>query len=95
MELTANNIVIAMAVFGNIVSVVGVVLTNKYIVDVDGFNFMIFLSFLHFAFTTFGTRVLLGAGMFTYAPASVSSVMPVAVVCLSRFFFLLCVDRYA
>jgi len=41
---------------------------------------MIFLSFLHFSFTAMGTRVLLGMDVFAYTSASVSSVMPVAVV---------------
>lgn len=77
--MSSNSVVIAVAVVGNILSVVGVVLCNKYIVETDGFNFMIFLSFLHFAFTALGTRVLLHMDVFTYANASVSAVLPVAV----------------
>ena len=34
--MSSNNIVIGIAVVGNVLSVVGVVLTNKYIVDEDG-----------------------------------------------------------
>jgi solute carrier family 35 protein E3 len=70
---------IVLGVVGNIVSVVGIVITNKYITNVDGFDFMVFLSLLHFIFTTIGTRVLLGAGAFTYKEASFQSVMPVAI----------------
>ena len=36
---------------------------------------MVFLSFLHFLFTTLGTRILLSIGMFTYKPAALNSVL--------------------
>lgn len=62
----------------NILSVVGIVITNKYITEVDGFHFMVFLSFLHFAFTSVGTRVMLMFNVFSYKPAPVSGIMPVA-----------------
>ena len=65
-------------VVGNIVSVVGVVITNKYIVGVDGFNFMVFLSFLHFSFTTLGTRILLQGKYFEYKDAAFGNVLPVS-----------------
>jgi len=74
--------VIVVAVIANVLSVVGVVLTNKYIVESDGYNFMIFLSFLHFSFTALGANVLLKAEVFSYAPADVSAVLPVAIVSL-------------
>ena len=77
--MISTNVLIG--IVGNILSVVGIVIVNKYITEVDGYNFMVFLSFLHFAFTTLGTYVLLGAGYFTYAPAPLSGVLPVAVVC--------------
>ena len=48
--------IVAAGILGNIVSVVGVVICNKYIVEVDGFRYTVFLSFLHFSFTTMGTR---------------------------------------
>jgi hypothetical protein len=60
---------------------VGVVICNKYITEVDGYNFMVFLSFLHFVFTTLGTRVFLGMNIFTFQPAPLSGVLPVAIVC--------------
>ena len=41
---------------------------------------MIFLSFLHFAFTAMGTRVLLGAKVFSHKDVKVTAVLPVAVV---------------
>ena len=47
---------VIIGVLTNIVSVVGIVICNKYITEVDGYNFMVFLSFLHFAFTCLGTR---------------------------------------
>ena len=76
----ANGLVIVIAVLVNILSVVGIVIWNKYITDVDGFNFMVFLSFLHFLFTSVMMRLLLFTGTFAYAPAPFSSVFPVAVV---------------
>lgn len=75
--LPASPIVIA-GVVCNILSVVGVVICNKYIIEVDNFNFSVFLSFLHFVFTTIGMRALLWADMFTYTPAPLSGVLPLA-----------------
>jgi len=72
-------VVDVVGIVGNILSVVGIVICNKYIVEVDGFNFMVFLSFLHFLFTMIGTRVLLCAGMFTHSEAPLSGILPVAV----------------
>ena len=94
----SNNVFIGVAIVANVLSVVGVVLCNKYIVENDGklflpvfvfisnayvclgYNFMIFLSFLHFAFTTLGSRVLLGLDVFTYVPAPMSAILPVSIV---------------
>jgi len=73
------NTVVVGGILGNILSVVGIVITNKYLTEVDGFRFMVFLSALHFGFTMLGTRVLLAMGMFTYKAADTKSVMPVAV----------------
>lgn len=91
-NMSASDIVIVIAVISNVLSVVGVVLTNKYIVETDGYNFMIFLSFLHFAFTGLGTRVLLKAEVFSYAAAEAHAVLPVAIVrrltCMSLTFIL-------
>ena len=66
------NLTVIIAVVGNVLSVVGIVICNKYITEVDGYNYMVFLSFLHFMFTTFGMRVLLSLGYFTYQPAPLS-----------------------
>ena len=74
------NPTIVMGVVMNVLSTVGVVITNKYITGVDGYNYMIFLSFLHFVFTSIGTRVLLACGVFTYRDAPMSAVLPVSVV---------------
>jgi hypothetical protein len=72
------NLTIVCGMVGNVLSVVGVVITNKYITGVDGYNYMIFLSFLHFVFTSIGTRVLLKLGMFQYKDAPLSAVLPVS-----------------
>jgi len=82
------NLTVAAGIVGNILSVVGVVITNKYITEVDGFNYMVFLSFLHFVFTALGTRVLLGMNTFTYKPAAMSGVLPVAVGSLMSVAFM-------
>lgn len=73
-----SNAIIIIGVITNILSVVGIVICNKYITEIDGFNFMVFLSFLHFAFTTVGTRVLLGFNIFAYQPAPLDGILPVA-----------------
>ena len=65
-------------VLGNILSVVGIVITNKYLTEKDGYQYMVFLSFLHFCFTTLGTRILLSLNVFTYKPANTQSVFIVA-----------------
>ena len=73
-----SSVVIIAGVVTNILSVVGIVITNKYITEVDRFHYMVFLSFLHFLFTTVGTRVLLAMGVFSYKPAPLSGILPVA-----------------
>lgn len=75
----SNNFIIVVGVITNILSVVGIVICNKYITEVDGYNFMVFLSFLHFAFTMFGTRILMMMNVFSYTPAPMSGVLPVAI----------------
>lgn len=71
--------VVPAGIIVNILSVVGIVIVNKYITEVDKFDFMVFLSFLHFVFTGFGTWVLLKMNVFQYKAADQSSVLPVAV----------------
>jgi len=73
-----TSVVVIAGVITNILSVVGIVITNKYITEVDGFHFMVFLSFLHFLFTTIGTRVMLMMGLFSYQPAPLTGILPVA-----------------
>lgn len=46
------NLLVLAGVVGNILSVVGIVILNKYITEKDGFKAMVFLSFLHFVFTS-------------------------------------------
>ena len=45
-----------------------------------GFKFVIFLSFLHFAFTAAGTRILLNMDVYQYKMVTVQQVLPVSVV---------------
>ncbi len=75
----SQTFIIIAGVIGNILSVVGVVICNKYIIEVDGFNFSVFLSFLHFAFTSLGTRVLLYGDYFKQNTAPISGILPVAI----------------
>mmetsp|Transcript_11657 Transcript_11657/g.12036 ORF Transcript_11657/g.12036 Transcript_11657/m.12036 type:complete len:310 (+) Transcript_11657:25-954(+) len=77
--MASGNLSIILGIIGNVLSVVGVVICNKYITEVDGYNFMVFLSFLHFVFTCLGTRILLSMGIFTYHSAPLSGVLPVAI----------------
>ena len=76
---SSMNFVIIAGVIGNVLSVVGIVICNKYITEVDGYNFMVFLSFLHFAFTMMGTRAMLFTGMFQFKEAPISGILPVAI----------------
>jgi hypothetical protein len=71
--------VVIIGIVTNILSVVGIVICNKYIIEVDGYNFSVFLSFLHFAFTALGTRVMLQMNYFTQNTAPLSGILPVAI----------------
>ena len=73
-----ESITVLVGIVGNILSVVGVVLCNKYITEVDGFHFMLFLSFLHFSFTAVGCKIMMVMGIFKHKEAQMSGVMPVA-----------------
>jgi hypothetical protein len=73
------SLVVLVGIVGNILSVVGIVIVNKYITEVDGYNFMVFLSFLHFSFTLFGVYIMLGLKMFKATTAPLSSILPVAI----------------
>jgi solute carrier family 35 protein E3 len=87
-KASGNNLLILTGIVGNILSVVGVVICNKYITEKDGYNFMVFLSFLHFSFTMVGTRVMLALGFFQDKPASLSGVLPVAIGSLMSVAFM-------
>jgi len=78
-QLTRHNRPPSSCNAANIICVVGVVIANKYITEVDGFNYVVFLSFLHFTVTSIGTRVLLGVGSFQFKAASLNNVLVVAV----------------
>jgi hypothetical protein len=80
--------VVIVGIVANILSVVGVVICNKYIIEVDNFNYSVFLSFLHFAFTSLGTRVLLAGNYFTANTAPFSGILPVAVGSLMSVAFM-------
>mmetsp|Transcript_31192 Transcript_31192/g.39994 ORF Transcript_31192/g.39994 Transcript_31192/m.39994 type:complete len:319 (-) Transcript_31192:251-1207(-) len=75
-------------IVGNIASVVGVVMLNKHLVQKDGFDFMIFISFCHFVFTTIGSRVLLKLGCYQYKNASIMNVLPVSLGSLGSVAFM-------
>lgn len=79
MSSGSADMTVVIGVVGNILSVVGVVIMNKYITEKDGFNFMVFLSFLHFAFTSIGCRLMMMGGFFSWTPAPFSGVLPVAI----------------
>lgn len=69
---------IIVGIITNVLSVVGIVICNKYIMEVDGFNFSVFLSFLHFATTSVGTRILLHLGYFMHNTPQLQGVLIVA-----------------
>lgn len=77
--MSTGDMNVIVGVVGNILSVVGVVIMNKYITEKDGYNFMVFLSFLHFAFTSIGCRIMMIGGFFSWTPAPFSGVLPVAI----------------
>lgn len=83
-----HNFIVIVGVISNILSVVGVVICNKYIIEVDKFHYSVFLSFLHFAFTALGTRVMLFGNYFTYNTAPLSGILPVAIGSLMSVAFM-------
>jgi solute carrier family 35 protein E3 len=74
----SESFIIVAGVVTNVLSVVGIVITNKYITEIDGFNYMVFLSFLHFSFTTLGMRAMLHLQYFEEKAAPMSGLLPVA-----------------
>jgi hypothetical protein len=66
-------------IVGNIGSVVGVVLCNKYVIN-QGFRFTMVLSALHFLATWIGCTVMLKLRYFQYKPARLKDLLPVALV---------------
>jgi len=64
---------------GNILSVVGVVLCNKYIIT-QGFSYTMLLGACHFAFTWLGCHAMLRLGYFKYKPAALKNLLPVSIV---------------
>jgi hypothetical protein len=80
-------VTVSFGIVSNILSVVGIVLLNKYITEVDGYDFIVFLSFLHFAFTSVAMHFMLLCNAFTYAPVTVWGAMPVAMVSMKVMFW--------
>jgi solute carrier family 35 protein E3 len=83
-----SSTIVVIGVISNILSVVGVVICNKYIIENDGFNFSVFLSFLHFATTAIGMRVMLHTGQFQKNEAPLSGILPVAIGSLMSVAFM-------
>ena len=75
-------------IVGNVVSVVGVVIVNKWVQQTHNFDYMVFLSFMHFGVTTIGMRVLLQVGLFRYKEASFSGVYKIALGSLGSVGFM-------
>lgn len=73
------SLAVIIGIVSNILCVVGIVITNKYIIEVDNYNYSVFLSFLHFAFTALGTRVMLQLNYFTLNEAPLMGILPVAI----------------
>jgi len=65
-------------IVGNILSSVGIVITNKYVTKGDGYEFMIFLSAMHFAFTALCLQVGVTFGVIAYKECSYREVAPIA-----------------
>ena len=66
-------------IIGNIISVVGIVIINKYITEKDGYNFMVFMSGLHFGFTYFALKVMAYYGYLKVPTSSRMATLPVAI----------------
>lgn len=73
-----------LAIVGNVISAVALILTNKRIVVVENFRFMSLLTGLHFYFSFIVCCALLMMGTFQYkAVGSYSSLFKICIVSLS------------
>ncbi len=70
---------IVAGVIGNVISVVGIVIINKYITEKDGYNFMVFMSALHFGFTYYALKAMAFLGYLKAPTSSRMAVFPVAI----------------
>lgn len=85
---TTLPLITVVGICGNLATVVGVVIMNKYIQKEHGLNAMIFLSFCHFVVTAVGIRLLLCVGFFKYKAARARAVAPVALGSLGSVAFM-------
>ena len=76
----SSDLAVAFSIASNVFTAVAIVIWNKYIVDVNGFRSIIFLSALHYIFTSIGVRLMQKCGVFTYKEAPLSSVIYLAAV---------------
>ncbi len=76
----SSDLAVAFSIASNVFTAVAIVIWNKYIVDVNGFRSIIFLSSLHYIFTGIGVRLMQKCGVFTYKEAPISSVIYLAAV---------------
>ena len=69
---------VAGLIAGNLVVNVSIVLVNKYVFQVFGFNYATTLTALHFWATAIGLRIMASQGLFTPKPVPLMKVLPIA-----------------
>ena len=78
----------AVAVVGNVLSAVIVVITNKRIVELDNFDHIIFITGCHFYSNFIGCCILLALGGFRYKnPGSFRALLLITLVMLPFHIF--------
>jgi hypothetical protein len=77
--MDSSNLSVITGIIINVVSVVGIVICNKYITEKDDYKFIVFLSFLNFLFTTVSTRIFLFFRFFNYKHAQIQGILPVCI----------------
>lgn len=77
--LDYETFILVTTILCNIICVVGIVILNKYITHTDGFNFMVFLTFLHFFITSIGLIFMRYLDFFPNPKTTMIQAFPVSV----------------
>ena len=79
---------LTLAIIWNLLSVVGVVICNKYIVEIDEYKFIIFLTLLHVSITALCTEFMLVFNTFKHKKAPFPEIVIISSITLLSVAFM-------